>query len=670
MTLNDNFIDNFARILKSFDVNNGHEIAGKYTSLTSADKYNVFRQTESNTWKLIATLASSKNKSQLHKLAALKDWVAKVTITQDLQDRIAKKALDDEELEGEIMHIVRKNSALRPSLHEPPNKKRRMSYEHDIDAIYKQRWDKLRAGEYELAQAGKDEDPAAVYMYNEYVRFNLIALGKDNSQYTKNEWIAWHACVQNTAKNALLGHYEKLLYDTLAGDVNSIVNSNMCQTWEDVIWANLNGLLENEMNRIDNTSSIISIASFELASSKDFLLERGDPRIFFHQIQSTILQNNTSNLIEEMHKMLVLNRSHSAFYISEEYKLEALRFISTLILFGRQYLDWEEDEKSTAIVAYYTEMSSRLENFRPLTIAAYASRLPETEQTNIYSQFLEGFIGDKEEMSILILLGKQYNLEMKKILKQTSYSLINKAIAQSSRIQKTKHFQTEDGKMEEPFMDTFQLAMDWLMLDKAFWLDALNAANYIIRFFMGIRHLYFAKKILNMIPMEIELFVSRMPDVDQSLTEYRSHKRLLNIFELQKPWNLLIQSAPHNTDSTNDIRKTAKWRKEIEEQTKRLEKEFTFILEGGWLGKDAVETDHISKLSLQKIYIPELVIQYHQLLHLTSTIIPKNSEKSRQMSMYITVKQKELFHIIKAANRMKDVTKEFTRSIADYHKAN
>lgn len=39
------------------------------------------------------------------------------------------------------------------------------------------------------------------------------------------------------------------------------------------------------------------------------------------------------------------------------------------------------------------------------------------------------------------------------------------------------------------------------------------------------------------------------------------------------------------------------------------------------------------------------------------------------MSMYITVKQKELFHIIKAANRMKDVTKEFTRSIADYHKA-
>lgn len=63
------------------------------------------------------------------------------------------------------------------------------------------------------------------------------------------------------------------MYDTLAGDVNSIVNSNMCQTWEDVIWATLNGLLENEMNRIDNTSSIISSTSFELASSKDFLLE-------------------------------------------------------------------------------------------------------------------------------------------------------------------------------------------------------------------------------------------------------------------------------------------------------------------------------------------------------------------------------------------------------------
>lgn len=48
---------------------------------------------------------------------------------------------------------------------------------------------------------------------------------------------------------------------------------------------------------------------------KYFVYFRGDPRIFFHQIQSIILQNNTSNLIEEMHKMLVLNRSHSAFYI-------------------------------------------------------------------------------------------------------------------------------------------------------------------------------------------------------------------------------------------------------------------------------------------------------------------------------------------------------------------
>ena len=123
---------------------------------------------------------------------ALKDWVAKVTISQDLQDRIAKKALDDEELEGEIMHIVRKNRALRPSFYEPPSKKRRMSYEYDIDAIYKQRWDKLRTGEYELAQAGKDEDPAAVYMYNEYIRFNLIALGK--CQKNKKRGYSWKNC--------------------------------------------------------------------------------------------------------------------------------------------------------------------------------------------------------------------------------------------------------------------------------------------------------------------------------------------------------------------------------------------------------------------------------------------------------------------------------------------
>lgn len=83
--------------------------------------------------------------------------------------------------------------------------------------------------------------------------------------------------------------------------------------------------------------------------------------------------------------------------ISKEHRIEALRFISTLLIYGRQYLDWKQDEKSTAIVSYYAELSSTRDYFRPLITAIYASKLPLDAQVSVYSRFLEGKLLKKEK---------------------------------------------------------------------------------------------------------------------------------------------------------------------------------------------------------------------------------------------------------------------------------
>ncbi|CAO3698446.1 unnamed protein product [Rhizopus stolonifer] len=651
MPLNDISIDNFTRILKTFNKDNGYDIAKEYATLTLEDENDTFKQAESNTWSLLATIIDQKSKSLTYKIATLKDWVAKVSVGQDLEKKIQQKTLEDEEIEEDIMQIVRNNRSLRPCFDEPPSKKIKMSDKGQKDNTFKQRWTQLRTGEYERVICRRNEDPTAVYLYNEYIRYHLIALEKDSSKYTEKEWMTWHECVKNLAKDPSAGIYERLLYSTLAGDINSLLKSSTCQSWEDVVWANLNTTaLEGKSDMMH----ILPVSVFNLAASKDQLLERGDPRLFFHKVQTFIIQNNIDGLFEELYSTFVKKKF---YYIKPEFIPEALRFIATLVLYGRHYFGWTNDEKLTAIVGQFTELYAQDDHFKPLAIAIYTSKLSKEGQLLVYSQFLQDFVGDEQEITILIHLGKQHSLHMKEILERTSSRLIEKAIDSIT----LKH-------TEEKTMDHFKRAVGWLTADKTICLVAIRASNYIIRYLLNIHRLDLAQEIYKAIPEETEWIASKTMDMEHDLDEYRSHKRFLNVFRLRIHWDELLSSSPKDDGSLDTLITTLEWRHTFKEHTELLERELMFVLEGGWLRPEMPEMEHVTKSDLQYKYIPELVIQYHQLLHLSSNIIPENLQKSKEMGTYINVKQRELFYIIMKAKKMKDVVKELGKSFIDYYK--
>lgn len=194
------------------------------------------------------------------------------------------------------------------------------------------------------------------------------------------------------AKDDSLGEYGKALFYTLCGNVPDLCKL-MGKTWEDVIWIYLNGKIEQTLDKplAPKTDGAILTDQdiMKLALRKDEIMENGDPRILFHKIQAAILSDNVPELMDYLYQGFV-KRSLDSKPSSNKYSdAQVLRFISTLILFGREYLGWAEDFSSTALLTSYIELNSQNSTFRPVVIASYASKLPLNDQIRVFSEFLE-----------------------------------------------------------------------------------------------------------------------------------------------------------------------------------------------------------------------------------------------------------------------------------------
>lgn len=188
------------------------------------------------------------------------------------------------------------------------------------------------------------------------------------------------------SKHDTLGKYGQALYYTLCGNI-----PEQCElvgrTYEDVIWICMNGLVEDTM---DGKNVELSKDMITLALEKDGILEKNDPRILFHHIQSSILTDTVTEMIQILYDGLIKNSHHSKLNINNFCRENTLRFVSTWILFGRKYLGWKEEPLSTALVAAYVELNTQPQTFRPIVIASYAARLSAHDQILVYSNFLEG----------------------------------------------------------------------------------------------------------------------------------------------------------------------------------------------------------------------------------------------------------------------------------------
>jgi hypothetical protein len=74
---------------------------------------------------------------------------------------------------------------------------------------------------------------------------------------------------------------------------------------------------------------------------------------------------------------------------NSEDRAQLLRFLSTFILYGQQYLGWKENVYSAALISAYAELNGQPSTLRPAVIASYAAKQSPQYHIQIYSNFLQ-----------------------------------------------------------------------------------------------------------------------------------------------------------------------------------------------------------------------------------------------------------------------------------------
>ncbi|KAI8053652.1 uncharacterized protein B0P05DRAFT_479671 [Gilbertella persicaria] len=360
----------------------------------------------------------------------------------------------------------------------------------------------------------------------------------------------------------------------------------MCNTWEDVIWVYLNARIEALMDKNESVNLVLSEEIVNSALSKDHIMERDDPRVLFHHIQMSLLSKNPQDIVKKIyhayhHKQI--KSHHPSLYISEnlEIRTQLLRFISTFVLYGHEYLGWKETMYSAAFLLDYAKLNTEPTTLRPVVIATYASKQSPQYQIQMYSHFLQGFDGDDQECAILLQLGKEFDLDMHDILQYTHTHLFKKAIEQVMNPQKEKIDFKIQGEITES--DTmFFRSVQWLTLDQSMCIEAFEAANLTIRYFLGVCKIYLAQHVFDLFS---DTLIERMSVASQNkmralkiLTEFNSHKKLVSLFTDFELWKQLLQCEPQDNGSVDDLLEINKWRDQVE-ASKYRKSYIAYILE-------------------------------------------------------------------------------------------
>ncbi|KAL7321103.1 hypothetical protein PS15m_000915 [Mucor circinelloides] len=681
MSTSNDLYSKFAKVVDGFGPDSAKETADHFADLTCLheNKLDHFMYYENATWRLLSLLAETKTRSKLHQLAVLKQWVSQLEIDQDLRGRINELNDVDDEITNLFNHVGIIHNKL--DRQEPPRKKRIITtQQQDDETICKQHFEKLRSNDLTPITT-LSQNVSLNYMVNGYTQYQNMALMDEGTKIIDRERRVWKKAVQHALKQGSTDRYKNALLNVLAGTSKELYNTTSCNTWEDVIWAYLNEKTEAMLDiPLANSTeeSFLTDDIAEIASSKDVIMDKNDPRILFHYILSAILSNQPQRIIHDIYSVYSngpkQNQYNPAIYISDqpEELAQSLRFLSTFILYGRQYFGWQESSDSAALLSAYSEINAGPLIARPTVIAAYAAKQSPDHQIRIFSSFLQNFDGDDEECSILIQLGKEYGLDMPKALQRTYTHLFKKATSLAPNTFFTKVPEKLDLQLEGDMTESdtlFIQAIKWLTLDESMCVQAFRAVNQAIRYLLGIYKIYLIQEVFSLVTDAMIQSMSMEAEQEESsqaiLTEFDLHRCLVNSLIEYQDWEQLLESKPADDGSLESIMRVHDWSDQVQKATVDLSNQMSRVLHGKWLtAEESDKNKHTSKVSLGQLYIPELVIRYHHVLYSTIFVIPSNEKQCRELSQLITDDHEKIFNDITKAKKMDQVIKELSKSLA------
>lgn len=296
--------------------------------------------------------------------------------------------------------------------------------------------------------------------------------------------------------------YERALYGALAGDLNAVLP--VCESWEDHLWAHINALFESRIDNIlalpnapstyfshdpsfSSASASVATNNKDLAGVFDGLLQRAgrvgtEARHPLRMAVACMAQDQLSRLFQEF----VSQMERSAGDLDPQNQADLIRFFAHLVLFFRGLDDGQQStlplDACTKIIDAYVQVLQL--NDKPDLVALYASQLQADNAIEAYAQFLATIspTSSQEERQLALLRTRDHELDFASVAIRTTQLIIESSLS-PPELDRELLFRPDVPQSD--VVESLVRSIEWLMFDRATYVEALLQANALIRWFMS-----------------------------------------------------------------------------------------------------------------------------------------------------------------------------------------
>ncbi|KAJ3324993.1 hypothetical protein HDV06_005582 [Boothiomyces sp. JEL0866] len=416
---------------------------------------------------------------------------------------------------------------------------------------------------------------------------------------------------------------ERAIYAALAGDYSLVANA--CTSWEELLWANYNALIESRLRKkldekalhlIQMDKIALALPDFKLSEREIFESLKSHPNSeiqmianeVHHLIQTHIILNNLDEFFDEL-KQEILNIGIENL---EEPLKQSLRFIAHLILLTRNLEIHSPSDSTNCLIENYIKVLEA--EGKGELVAMYFEYLPFEKQISGYSSFLQTIKKDKQRY---YELGLESHLDMLAVTEDVVQSYFSRgAVFEPISIDYSLTFPRLS---ESPIKaDQIQIdALGWLVFEDIQQQNLVKYSNILTKYFLLTGRINSVYQLFHEYPLNS----ISCDGVDDYIKEQSQFLSLLNVFELYDQWYSLFLKS-----------KTGEQIDQLLNVTTILEAEIQLLLQTQIFGKhaDPVEDSHLRQI--RSIYCPSLVMYLHQIWFSTHEYQPENLKKCLELS--------------------------------------
>ncbi|BGP17798.1 hypothetical protein JCM10213_001701 [Rhodosporidiobolus nylandii] len=500
----------------------------------------------------------------------------------------------------------------------------------------------------------------------------------------------WKNASRKIAETTTLDPYERALYGALSGDVASVLP--VCSTWEDVIWAHLNGLFEAHIEAglavspsgrywqrgsvadvdakaaLDPEDKLLGAAVTkpirqELEATFDRLTRSEKPDLAlaaknpFHLSQAYLIVGKIGALIETFVERLEVQAPDT----EPETLAHLLRFFAHLILSLRLLKQPLPSYAANRVLEAYVKVLEANDQDESL-VAFYASALEKQSAVESYATHLLSAFGLQHDLAtrrLALLSARDHGLSLfaialrtvELILSDTLASLPPSALSgQGSGLEPYERVSEEQQRLV--------WGVEWLLMEQETYEEGLRWANSLARWFLSSDSPSAARLLLRRLPSDLlsslaSSTASAGADepslaVQLDIREHLDYVALFAALEKQARWMEVWARRPGKGASKLEF---TQYRDGVSSLVDEFYTSIVELLEGEWLKLDgldgtvdaAASRRHAELAHIRRLVVPDVVFRLHQALYETREVVPSNLSRCLALANLVADERYQLY---------------------------